>query len=197
MLPQTGSLIQKFLDEYSAIPRWDTLRTERTHKILPMVLEQVEGDILEIGAHIGTTTKVFCELGANFGRRVYVIDPWDGRQQGNNDTYEAFVGNCSQYENLTVHRCGSEKPAVLEALKDLRFAYILIDGLHEYNQVKHDFTTYRELLNVDGIICIDDWTGPYGPALEIRKPILDNLNDDYKLLASPEGFIENYMVKLR
>jgi hypothetical protein len=197
-LPQTALMIQEFLDEYEAIAGWDTLRTERTHTVLPMILEHVEGDILEIGAHSGGTTKVFCELGDKYNRHVHVVDPWDGRQQGNAEAHGQFQAVCSEYKNLTVHRLGSEDPAVLEALKEkgVRFSYILIDGLHSYDAVKNDLLLYKDLLTLHGVICIDDWQGPYAFSNDIRDAAHDHLDDSYKELTVPESFIETYFVRL-
>lgn len=148
--------LESFLSTYESSGDWNPFRTERTDKILSMLLANVEGDLLEIGAHVGSTTKVLCEVGAKYNRKVFVIDPWDGRQEGTNETYESFQNNCSQHSNLTTIRRASQDQEILALLGPQRFAYILIDGLHEYQAVKHDFITFTPLLNSGGVVCIDD-----------------------------------------
>lgn len=191
-------MIQEFLDAYEAIPEWDTHRTERTRVILPMVLEHVKGDILEIGAHQGGTTVVFCEESLKYDRHVFVVDPWDGRQQGNQRALNVFNGATEAHKNLTVQRMGSENPAVLKGFQrdNTKFAFILIDGLHSYDAVKNDLERYKDLLEPHGILCLDDWHGPYGFSPEIRKAAKDHLDANYQELKTPDSFIEHYFVKL-
>lgn len=198
MLPESTRIIQKFLDEYQAKPGWDPYRTERTSTLLPMVLEHVKGDILEIGAHKGTCTKVFCEIGEKYDCRVFVVDPWDGRQQGSQGEFNIFSEATAAYQNLTVHRKGSEDLAVLEAFQNdgVKLAFILIDGLHSYDAVTNDLERYKGLLEPNGIICIDDWTGPYRFSEAIRKAAINHLDENYQQLTTPDSFIETYFVKL-
>lgn len=188
-------LLQSFFKDYRPIPAWDTDRTGRTKLLLSSILEKADGDILEIGAHRGTTTQVFCEIGARFGRKVYVIDPWDGRQEGSAEVYNAFLGNMSKFSNYTVHKCGSETPQAFNAVKDLKFAYILIDGLHSYDAVVSDFTKYRAMLTTNGVICVDDWSGPYAFSQQIRRAIKEYLGHEFIIIESPDVLIEKYVVR--
>ena len=198
MLPETAIRIQKFMDNYEAKKGWDVRRTERANDILPIVLQHVAGDILEIGAYQGGTTKVFCRVGAEYDRVVHVIDPWDGRQQGSHSAYNAFKTYTSDFTNLTVQKAGAEDPKVLEQFKKdgLKFAFILIDGDHSYESIKSDILSYKDLLLPRGVICIDDWHGPYGFSDGIQQAARDHLDDNYKLLDAPDSFIERYFVKL-
>lgn len=197
-MSKTSKLLQTYIDACNVIPTWDTLRVERAEDIIPIVLEHVEGDILEIGAHIGSSTNVFCSHAAKYDRNVYVVDPWDGRQQGNHAVFEKFKNNTAHHTNLIVQRTGSENKAVLAKFKkdNIRFAFILIDGLHSYDAVAQDINNFKDLLLPDGVICIDDWCGPYGFSKHIRKAAQDHLDDNYQLLQSPASFIERYFIKL-
>jgi cephalosporin hydroxylase len=161
-------------------------------------LQHTKGDVLEIGAHSGATTKIFCDIGTQHNCHVYVIDPWDGRQQGDNDVFQTFQKNTAECLNLTVYHTGSEDPQVLKDLqgRGVQFAFILIDGMHSYKAVKNDLKRYKELLKAGGVICIDDWTGPYGFSAEIRKATTDHLDDNYHALDTPGSFIERYFVRL-
>lgn len=197
-LPKPARLLKKYLDKYKAIPDWDTLRTARTDVILRMILPHVKGDILEIGAHEGTTTKVFAATGKEYDRQVHVIDPWDGRQQGSNTTFQIFKKNTSELDNITVHRIGSEDSSVEQKFIEdgVKFSFILIDGLHSYNAVKNDLDRYKHLLVPHGIICVDDWRGPYAFSVDIQLAAKDNLDKNYVEIKTPDSFIEAYFVKL-
>lgn len=207
MLPKAARVIQKYLEAYETIggpvmvtvgKQWDPHRTKRTRVIVPIVLEHVEGDILEIGAHIGTTTVVFCDAARDKGRNVTVIDPWDGRQQGNNKIHQQFKTATTHLTNLVVHHMGSEDPRPLAQFKadGTKFAFILIDGLHSYPAVKNDIEKYSELLMPGGILCIDDWHGPYTFSKAIQKAANECLGDNWRQLSHPESLIETYFVKL-
>ena len=197
MLPRAGRVIQKFLERYQAEPGWDTRRTERADVIMAIVLRKIQGDILEIGAHRGNTTKVFCRMGAKYDRHVFVVDPWDGRQEGDDKIFQEFRNNTSEHANLTVHHVGSEDPAVRESFltNETRFSFILVDGLHSKPAVQNDIEQYADLLNPGGIICFDDWRGPYGFCGAIREAVAEHLKG-FAEVKTPDTFIEQYFVKL-
>ena len=187
--------LSDYLNSVNVIPKWDTLRTDRTRDILPKILDATKGSILEIGAHRGTTTAVFCNHAKDFGRQVFVVDPWDGRQQGNNEVGEEFGHNTAGFDNLTVINMGSEDPRVIDQLQGQKFAFILIDGLHTYDAVRNDIATYAPLLVSGGILCIDDWTGPYGFSARIRQATNEHLPKSYTKIDTPLEFIEAYFIK--
>lgn len=190
-------MIQKFLEDYQADPRWDVRRTERANVLVPIVLRSVEGDILEIGAHRGHSTNVFCKTGGEYGRHVFVVDPWDGRQEGNDKIFSEFKKNTAHCENLTVHHVGSENPKVRESFlaNETRFSFILVDGLHTREAVRNDIERYADLLLPGGIICFDDWRGPYGFCAAIREAVGEHLKG-FAEVKAPDTFIEQYFVKL-
>lgn len=198
MTSPTVQKIQEYLKTYKAIPGWDTLRAERADMIVPIVLEHAEGHILEIGALKGTTTAIFCRAAEKYQRRVFVIDPWDGRQGGNNSIHGEFRKNTSHFKNLTVYRRGSES---LESRKsflanNIKFAFILIDGLHGYEAVKNDINLYADLLMPNGVLCFDDWQGPYGFCKSIQQAANDHLNHGLVMIQTPDSFIERYFIKV-
>lgn len=188
--------LQSFFESYRANAHWDIERMARHKVILPELLSLVNGDILEIGAHVGTSTKMLCEIAEKFNRTVYVIDPWDGRQEGDGDVYQQFLGNTVNIKNLVVLRHGSERPEAFDSVKSKNFAFIFIDGMHSYDAVVGDFTRYRTLLNKNGVICVDDWTGPYTFCEQIRRAIYDHINDEFVMIDSPSTLIEKYIVRI-
>jgi hypothetical protein len=189
-------IITSFFAGFQAQPLWDVDRMPRHRKLLPQILEKVEGDILEIGAHRGDSTRIFCEIAEKFGRKVYVIDPWDGRQEGNDGVYGEFRANTADCKNLIVHRMGSEKTEAFEAVKDIKLAFLFIDGMHSYDAVVSDFTKFRKLLSDKAVICVDDWTGPYTFSEAIRRAVREHMNDEYEEIQSPGSLIEKYIVRL-
>lgn len=189
-------ILKSFFASYSAVVHWDVERMSRHRLLLPQILEKTEGDILEIGAHRGDSTRMFCEIAEKFGRKVYVIDPWDGRQEGDAGVYGEFVTNTADCKNLIVHRMGSEVPEAFEAVKHIKIAFLFIDGMHSYDAVVSDFTKFRKLLSDKAIICVDDWTGPYDFCDAIRRAVRDHMNDEYEEVQSPGSLIEKYIVRL-
>lgn len=190
--------LQKYLNNYEASPKWDTRRTERTEEILRIILTEADGDILEVGAHSGTTTKVFCEIAKQFNRHVYVIDPWDNRQQGNKSAYDAFVRNTSGLDNLTVIRAGSETDNAkntIGQIAKLEIAFYLLDGLHTKDAVANDIVSYCKFISVGGVLCVDDWTGPYGFSAAIQQSTSANLPKNFTALKCPDTFIERYFIR--
>lgn len=51
-------------------------RTKRFALMMDSILEKLEGNIIEIGAGFGNSTKVFLESAEKFGRHVWVFDPF-------------------------------------------------------------------------------------------------------------------------
>lgn len=197
MLSNIAKLIEEFFKTYHTDPLWDVRRTERANTILPMIIGNIDGDILEIGAHRGISTNVFCRIGAEYGRHVFVIDPWDGRQEGSNSIYTEFQSNTGSCKNLTVYRAGSENPDIRQSFleKNIKFAFILVDGLHTYDAVKNDIERYTDLLIPNGVICFDDWRGPYAFCQRIREAVSVYLKGMQEI-KTPDTFIEQYFIKL-
>lgn len=197
-LPHYAITFQRFLDEFRATPNWDHRRAERTVEVLEHILPYVNGDILEIGACRGTTTVEFCKIAKKYNRNVVVIDPWDGRQQGGGAEFTAFKAATAEFDNLIVHRFGSENPVVAKVFADQerKFAFILVDGDHSFQAVTNDVSRYRDFLVQGGIISIDDWRGPYTFSEAIRNAAYGQLCDGYQELTTPDSFIESYFIKL-
>lgn len=131
-----------------------------------MVLEEVrwsdkyfedykEYDCLEIGALDGLTTRYL----SKFFNRVFVIDPWDGRQQGVPSKYDIFLENTKDLPNVFHCRTGSETQIAREFLQkqdNLRLGFSFIDGLHTADAVVNDWILSERWLVSGGLIFIDD-----------------------------------------
>lgn len=192
---KTKNILTSYLQSYKPVSNWDTLRSDRTAQYLSAILEVVDGDILEIGAHAGHTTKVLCEIAEKFNRNVYVIDPWDGRQEGDSAIFNVFTANTSKYSNCHYHRAGSEVASSIEFMANKKLSYLLVDGLHTYNAVCNDIANYAKLINQYGVLCVDDWTGPYHFSPEIQRATFDSIGDRFELIDCPHQLIERYFVR--
>lgn len=137
-----------------------------------MVLEQITIDqlnsiktldALEIGAHNGGTTKYM----SGIFKRVFVIDPWDGRQQGNEIVFQDFLKTTEGCDNVEYVRAGSETPQAKSFLKNIegfKLGYCFIDGLHTKEAVINDYFLILDYLVSGSIIIVDDTN--YGPVNE-------------------------------
>ena len=101
-----------------------------------------EMSMIEIGSYAGESTKIFAE---NF-KQVISIDPVT------ND-YDPIVITCQfikKHSNIKHIRMTSDD--AINELKDEKFDFVYIDGLHTYEQIKKDITHYLPLLNKDALI---------------------------------------------
>ena len=133
---------------------------ERLKSICELSLQNFEGNILEIGCHIGLTTKIYCELARKYNRKVVVVDPWNGQQQGDQNIYEQFLTNTKEYEDvLLIHRVSSFAPEGKNIITKGEFAFCWIDGLHTYDACKQDIESCSKQ---KGILAVDDlrWLPP-------------------------------------
>jgi hypothetical protein len=114
-----------------------------------------EFDAIEIGALDGLTTQYL----SSFFKRVFVIDPWDGRQQGEPSKYDIFLNNTKHLPNVFHCRTGSETVEAkkfLDNIENANFGFAFIDGLHTKDAVINDFNLCKNRIETGGIIFIDD-----------------------------------------
>lgn len=157
----------------------------RLREVAELALQTYQGDILEIGCHIGLTTKIFAELAQEHGRKVVVVDPWDGRQEGNQNVYEQFVNNTSDFkEIIEVNRMGSQEPEAVELIKAGTFAFCWIDGLHTPFACKSDI---KACLGQVGLQAVDDLSWSSGGALK----------ELFYVMADKHGYEQHYDPRCR
>lgn len=143
----------------------------------------IEGDVLEIGAFIGNTTKMFSKaLENNTNKKIYVLDPYDGQQEGNDHVYSQFKQNTNELKNLIHHREKSQSDFAINFMKRNKFMYVFVDGLHTYEAAFHDMLNVAHNLSIGGVICLDD-TNLNG----IKKALSDFLlkNENFSLINKP------------
>lgn len=127
---------------------------ELQSKILEYILPLCSGNVVEIGARKGETTKYFLNIAKKYDRKVLVIDPWNGEQQGNENIYQEFLKNTKEYNNLIIKRIKSEESE--DILENFDYSYCFIDGLHTYGSTKNNLNIVYKTINENGIVCLDD-----------------------------------------
>ena len=159
------------------------------------------GDILEIGAHEGEFTVLLCEYAKVFDlslaaqKHVYVIDPWDGRQQGNEEVYQKFLNYMKPYHNWTALRAGSETAQAKEWIASMNLCFAWVDGLHEYNAAKADIATAKTGFKGPGIIGMDDVRGPFHFNAGLMRASEESEDDQWKHVKSPDNFTHSFLVR--
>jgi predicted O-methyltransferase YrrM len=145
----------------------------------------IEGDVLEIGAFIGNTTKMFSKaLENNINKKIYVLDPYNGQQEGNDNVYSQFKQNTNELINLIHYREKSQSDFAINFMKKNRFMYVFVDGLHTYEGCFHDMLNIADNLSIGGVICLDDTN-----VIEIKKALSDFLlkNENFNLINKPRN----------
>jgi len=155
---ETEQRINAILEEYAepnAKPRWATKQRDRMLAIATWCAQNEVGDLAEIGAYRGETTKRLLQVAEAYDRRVLVVDPWKtGTQNCNGTEYPQFVLATQPWaDRLDVVRLPSQNKEAIIALmlRDLCFAYV--DGLHKYGPALGDIMAVR---HVRGVIAVDD-----------------------------------------
>ena len=169
---------------------------ELIRKILPVCT----GDILEIGAFDGRSTRVFAEIGKTFDRQVYVVDPWDGHQEGNEKVYKEFIKNTAHLSNIHVLRVSSQDKSAIDYISKLSLCFCLIDGLHTKDAVTQDILAVQSASFGKGIIMVDDVRDLYGClGAKTCQDIMDSVNyhqnDKWKHILSPSEWLGTCYVK--
>lgn len=114
-----------------------------------------ELSMIEIGSYVGESTELF----SKYFKNVISIDPFINDYDPNDitcsymkleDVYYKFVEVISNYDNITHIKKTSDEAFV--DLKNQKFDFVYIDGLHTYDQVKIDIKNYIQLINSNGFI---------------------------------------------
>jgi predicted O-methyltransferase YrrM len=168
-------------------------RSKNLNDVLNQLLDSIEGDVIEIGALTGTSTKVFCEVASKFDRQVYVIDPWNGSEAGSESMYDSFVKRTSKYSNLNVIRESSASQLAIDSMRDKKISFCLVDGLHTFEAAYYDLINYCDLITPGGLICLDDINLP-----EVRAAAAEFLRvrPEWQMLEI-EDHIETFFSKRR
>jgi hypothetical protein len=149
-----NELIQELYIKYAG--RYDIQIKMQCDIIEYLYQNDIEGDILEIGAHEGNHTVYFLEIAKKYNKKVYVVDPYNGEQQGDETIYNIFINRTNKYDNLVYLRNASQSEEFSNLINEIKFAYIFINGLHTIPALESDILISEKHLIKNGIICIDD-----------------------------------------
>ena len=174
---------------------------ERIAAVAKHVIEEYDGDILEIGAGHGITTEKFLK----HGRVVIVIDPFEdgydyypeGTENHKNTKpfiypFEDFQRNCAGYSNLMLIKQCSQHMEVVKVNPEHKIVFAFVDGLQvTVEDVYHDLVLV-ESLGVK-VISVDDCFSLGNPN---RAKIVQGAVDkfvrkyNYKLVDTNEAYPE-------
>jgi predicted O-methyltransferase YrrM len=136
---------------------------------------------VEIGAYLGATTRVLAQACRGLGKRLIVVDPWDGTQDASDDAvYRQFLANTADlHDVLTVIR-GRSADVALPGDVDGNAALVFVDGDHSYEGCLKDLIRYWKYLPKGGVLAVHDlfcpgWDAGIGRAVhefaEQRAPL--------------------------
>jgi SAM-dependent methyltransferase len=112
-------------------------------------------DVLEIGSYCGRSTICLAQT----AKSVVSVDPHDGRGTPEpRDTHAEFVANIERYGCRQV--VTDLRWTIAEAQRHYRdghFAFIFIDGAHDYESVRNDITHALRLLAPGGLLAFHDY----------------------------------------
>lgn len=130
-------------------------------------IKDVPGDLLEIGAFTGATTRVLGEWASKNGKRVLSVDPFDILEdEARTSLYEEYLHGGDQMELF--HENVKDLPVDVAPMpsqdfffrNDLLqedFAFIFVDGNHSYTKLVLDLLNGWECLSNNGLMLVHDY----------------------------------------
>ena len=124
---------------------------------------------VEVGAWKGMSTSYMAVNIINSGKKVQFddVDTWEGTPNEDNHTtdpaiingtlYNEFLSNIAPVKDIINPIKMSSREAV-SLYKDNSLDFVLIDGSHEYEEVKHDITEWLKKVKPGGMMAGDDYT---------------------------------------
>jgi len=119
--------------------------------------------LVELGTHFGHSYFSFCQstLHYNTGTNCFAVDTWQGDHHAG--YYGENIFNDVNLHNETHYREFSKLlrmtfDEALSQFSDQSIDLLHIDGLHTYDAVKHDFTSWLPKMSKRGIVLFHDTT---------------------------------------
>lgn len=134
-----------------------------------------EMHMIEIGSYAGESTQFFSK---NF-KSVLSIDPHLNNYDPNdatchyldfNEVYNIFYNRIKDINNIKHIRKISDE--AINDIKEQKFDFIYIDGLHTYDQVKKDITNYKNVIKQNGFIGGHDYQPGWAGVVKAVDDIL-------------------------
>lgn len=133
-------------------------------EVLYSIAMRCESDIVEVGSYKGRSS-VCLGLAARLNPNlpfVYAIDPFTGSKEHraidpNINTWDEFTANIEANNLDTIIR--PMKMTSQEAFPKFQgtLGLVYIDGSHQYEDVKFDFLSWKQLVPSGGWICLHDF----------------------------------------
>jgi len=149
-------------------------RMARLDWLLPELLKEHSGNVAEIGAGCGETTRILLRHAQRARRTVLVVDPWEGHDgvvdqrntPGYAYTYENFRRQVGHVEHLVVCRNYSNSGPAAKALQEGGpWALIMVDARMDTAGALEDLMQVATLS--PPVICMDD----YGMRQSVRNAV--------------------------
>lgn len=118
--------------------------------------------LVELGSHYGSSFFAFAQAVKDFNldTRLYAVDTWCGddfTQHYDDEVYNAFLyikENAYSKINITMLRTTFD--LAKDQIPDSSIDILHIDGSHHYQDVAHDFNSWKPKVKEDGIILFHD-----------------------------------------
>ena len=106
-----------------------SLQRQRLENFARWSASRHPGDLVEIGAYRGETSRRLAQVAAETGRRLIVIDPWmTGGQDCDGTEYQQFLDNIAPYQqHVDVWRKSSQEPDVISEIKKRPLCFAFVD----------------------------------------------------------------------
>jgi hypothetical protein len=130
-------------------------QSERVAALADWCLGKIPGDIVEIGANRGVTTRLLAPVAQRHGRKVIAIDPWiTGTQNCSGGEYADYLQNIAPWpDTVETWKLSSFAAETFQRMRDRGVAFAFVDGLHTFDACMSDFWLVRQ---TRGLIVADD-----------------------------------------
>ena len=171
-------------------------------------LQQLEGDLIEVGAFMGGGTAKLARFARRYHKRVYAIDVFDPTLDHTRDTgglamgdiYQALLEGRSQLEVYRETTSGwdnivtiEEDSKRVEFPETQRFMFGFIDGNHHPDYVRNDFQLAWKHLVPGGALGFHDYGGGL---LQVTQTIDGLIAEHTEDIAEVHHISEKYIILL-
>jgi predicted O-methyltransferase YrrM len=150
------------MSENTGSLRYYVMRDEKGNQGLEDLIKKIqelrdtsEMNMIEIGTYVGESATIF----SRHFKNVISVDPYINETNLNeeelkyatmDEVYTKFIQRTRNIMNITNFRVTSDEGAII--LKNMKYDFVYIDGIHTYTQVKKDILNYLPLIKKNGFI---------------------------------------------